>query len=570
MVERGLGGPVGVILLRADAQPPIEPMSITAAWACAVAAYGRTSQTQFPAGSIVPSFYMRRVNEAEPLPSPFRRNIITVVVMAATLLQVLDTTIANVALPHMQAALGATPESIVWVLTSYIIMSAIATPVTGWLETRFGRRNLFAISIAGFTASSALCGMAVSLEMMVAARALQGIFGAFIGPLGQATMLDSNPREKHPQVMMIWGMGIMIGPILGPVLGGWLTDEYGWRWVFYVNVPIGVVATVSIWLLLTDARLARRPFDLIGFSLLALALASFQLMLDRGSQKDWFESTEILIEAGLTLAALWMFVVHILTSRSSLLPLALLRDRNYVVAVLFTVVVMGVGMAGPALVAPMLQLLFGYDTMGAGMLMMPRGIGALLAMPFATFLGRRIDPRYLIGAGLVLIGASLWMMTGFDLLMGKERLVYASVIQGLGMGCTFLPLNLLAFSTLAPHLRTEGAAFYNLARNVGASVTISVMGALLARNVQINHAEIGSHVTPTSPAFVEGGLIGQLGVSAGAITRMIDAEVNRQATMIAYLNDFWLMMWASIVVIPLVLLLRRGKGSAQDPPVHME
>jgi DHA2 family multidrug resistance protein len=256
------------------------------------------------------------------LPSPGRRWLIIITVMAATLMQILDTTIANVALPHMQAALGATPESIVWVLTSYIMMAAIATPITGWLETRFGRRNIFAVSIAGFTLSSALCGHGDLAGNDGRLPRAAGIFGAFIGPLGQATMLDSSSREKHPQAMMIWGMGVMIGPIMGPVLGGWLTDNYGWRWVFFINVPIGIVATVGIWLLLDKVTLARRRFDAIGFALVALTLASLQLMLDRGSQRDWFESTEILIEAGLAIGALWMFIVHSFTSPSPLLPLA--------------------------------------------------------------------------------------------------------------------------------------------------------------------------------------------------------------------------------------------------------
>jgi DHA2 family multidrug resistance protein len=507
---------------------------------------------------------------SHPLPPPGRRLLIIITVMAATLMQILDTTIANVALPHMQAALGGTPESIVWVLTSYIIFAAIATPITGWLETRFGRRNLFAISIAGFTISSALCGMAVSLEMMVAARALQGIFGAFIAPLGQATMLDSSPPEKHPQTMMIWGMGVMIGPILGPVLGGWLTDNYGWRWVFFINVPIGIVAAIGIWLLLDKTRLARRSFDLIGFALLGLALASLQLMLDRGSQRDWFDSTEILIEAGLAVGALWMFVVHTLTTPAPLLSLALFRDRNFTIAILFTMLIMGVMMSGAALMAPMLQLLMGYDAMGAGMLMMPRGIGVFIAMPIATYLSRRIDTRWLIGAGIATIAVSLSMMTGFDLEMGNDLLIYSGLLQGIGMGLLMLPLNVLAFSTLAPALRTEGAAFYNLARSVGGSIAISIMGALLSRNIQISHADLSTHVTATNMPLLESGIIERFGMQGAVITRFVDAEINRQAAMIAYLDDFWLMMWAAILAIPLVFVMRPGERRGDSPALHLE
>jgi DHA2 family multidrug resistance protein len=504
------------------------------------------------------------------LPSPGRRWLIIITVMAATLMQILDTTIANVALPHMQAALGATPESIVWVLTSYIMMAAIATPITGWLETRFGRRNIFAISIAGFTLSSALCGMATSLEMMVASRALQGIFGAFIGPLGQATMLDSSSREKHPQAMMIWGMGVMIGPIMGPVLGGWLTDNYGWRWVFFINVPIGIVATVGIWLLLDKVTLARRRFDAIGFALVALTLASLQLMLDRGSQRDWFESTEILIEAGLAIGALWMFIVHSFTSPSPLLPLALFRDRNFVLAVAFTMLVMGVMMAGAALVAPMLQLLMGYDAMGAGMMMMPRGIGALISMPIATYLTGKADTRLLIAIGLSLMAGSLWIMTGFDLEMGQEPLIVSGLVQGVGIGFVFLPLNILAFSTLAPHLRTEGAAFYNLARSVGGSITISIMGALLSRNVQVSHSDLAAHLTSTGLPVIQSGMLERFGVEGATVARMIDAEINRQALMIAYLDDFLVMQWVALLALPLILFMRRAEKIEGAPPVHIE
>lgn len=493
-----------------------------------------------------------------------------IAIMAATLMQVLDATIANVALPHMQAALGATPDSVVWVLTSYIIMAAIATPITGWLETRFGRRNLFAVSVAGFTISSALCGASTSLEMMVAARALQGIFGASIGPLGQATLLDSTPREKHPQVMLIWGMGIMIGPILGPVLGGWLTDSYGWRWVFFINLPIGLAATAGIWLTIDKRHLARRSIDLVGFALLAIALASLQLLLDRGSQRDWFESTEILIEAGLAVATLWMFVVHIVTTPNPLLSLALFRDPNFVIAVMFTMLITGVTMAGSALTAPMLQVLMGYDAKGAGLLMMPRGVGVFIAMPIATVLSRRLDPRFMIAMGLATMAVALWTMTGFNLEMGSGLIIYSGLFQGLGMGFAFLPLNVLAFSTLPPHLRTEGASVYNLARSVGGSITISLMGALLSRNAQVSHADMSGHITPTSAPFIESGLIEQLGIQGGMVIRMIDAEINRQALMIAYINDFWVMEWCAILLLPLVVFMRRGRRTSDTPTVHIE
>jgi len=489
--------------------------------------------------------------------------------MAATFMQALDMTIANVALPHMQAALGANPESIVWVLTSYIIMAAVTTPITGWLETRVGRRNLFAIAITGFTASSAACGLAVSLEMMIAARAMQGIFGAFIAPLGQATILDSSTQEKRPQALMIFTMGITLAPIMGPVLGGWLTDSYSWRWVFFINVPVGIAAVVGIWFLLGNADLPARRFDLFGFGLLALGLASLQLMLDRGPQKDWFEATEILFEAGLAVGALWIFVVHVLTAKSPVLPPGLLKDRNYLISMVFTMLLTGVALAGPALMATFLQVLMGYDTTGAGMMMMPRGIGALFAMPLATYLGRMMDSRMLIALGLGATGLSLWMMTGFNLEMGKDLMIYSALVQGLGLGLTFLPLNILAFSTLPADLRTEGAAFYSLSRSVGASIAISVLGALLAHNTQVNHEEIGAHITALNLPLPGSGVVAMLGAPGSGVMYMINAELDRQAAMVSFIDDFWLMMWAALIFLPFVIFMGRAKASG-GPMVAVE
>ena len=513
---------------------------------------------------------MTEAPAAPPLPSPRRRWLIVTTVMAATLMQVLDATIANVALPHMQAALGATPESIAWVLTSYIIMAAIATPVTGWLEARAGRRRLFAFAIAGFTVSSALCGLSTSLTMMVVARALQGLFGAFIGPLGQAAMLDSSPREKHAQAMTIWGMGVMVGPILGPVLGGWLTDGYGWRWVFYINLPIGVAALVGVWLLLIDVAPPKRRFDLTGFALIAIALAAMQLALDRGSQLDWFESPEIVVESGVAIAALWMFVVHSFTTPSPLLPLELFRDRNFVIATTYIMLLTGVMMSGAALVAPMLQRLLGYDAVGAGMLMVPRGVGAMVSMAVAGRLSGKVDARLLIGFGLALVALSLWMQTGYDLAMGQWPLIWAGLVQGFAIGFAFLPLNLLAFATLAPRLRTEGAALYSLARNVGGSITISLTGALLVRNVQVSHSDLSATVSAARFGILNSELVRGLGASGAAIPAMIDGEINRQALMIAYLDDFWVMGWAAVLAVPLVVLLRKPARGKAPPPVAME
>jgi len=510
------------------------------------------------------------MDEARPdsaLPSPAIRLAITVVVMSASLMQVLDSTIANVALPHMQATLGATQDSIAWVLTSYIVAAAIATPVTGWLEGRFGRRELFLAAIVGFTLSSMACGLAPSLAAMVAARLAQGVFGAFISPLSQAVMLDIYPPGKRPLAMTIWGMGVMIGPILGPVLGGWLTDNLNWRWVFFINVPIGLIVSVGGWALLRSAPRSARPFDAAGFAMLALALASFQLVLDRGTQLDWLDSTEILIEIGIAAAAFWMFIVHCVTARHPLIPPALFRDRNLMIANLFLLVSSGIMIAGAALIAPMLQRMMGYGVVDAGALVMPRGISMMLSMILAGRLVGLVDSRILIATGLALSAVSQFMMTGFDLQMGSGPIIMSGLVQGLGMGLVILPLNLLAFATLAQQNVTEGAALYSLFRNLGGSIAISITTALVARNTQVSHSDLSAHVTTVTMPFMTAGLVEQLGLRAEDLMRLVDAEVNRQALMIAYLDDFWLMAWAAAVITPLALLMRPARQG--EKPVLM-
>lgn len=490
--------------------------------------------------------------------------------MMATLVQVLDMTIANVALPHMQAALGANVESINWVLTSYIIMAAILTPATGWLEARLGRRNLLMAAVIGFTLSSALCGSANSLPVMVAARILQGSFGALISPLSQAVMLDSSSRAQRAQTLTIFSMGITLGPIMGPVVGGLLTASFNWRWVFFINIPMGVVAAIGVFLLIPKVDLPRRKFDLFGFSLLATGLASFQLLLDRGSQQGWFESTEIIIEAGVMIATFWMFAIHVMVNKSNLLPIALLKNRNFVISMTYVLLLTGSAVAGPALMAPMLQTLMGYDTVTAGLTMAPRGLGGFIAMPLAAIMVRYFDPRLVVGIGLGITFWSFWLFTGYNIQVGHgEWLIYA-FIQGIGPGMAYMPASIFAFATIPAYLNTEAAAFSTLLRNLGGSVTVAVMGAMLAHNVQVNHAELAGNITPAKVPLLQPGIMNSLGSYGPAVFRMLDGEINRQALMIAYIDDFWLMMWATALVFPLLFFLRRPRIEGVEHTVVME
>jgi DHA2 family multidrug resistance protein len=503
-----------------------------------------------------------------PLPTG-RRLIVTVGVMLAVLLQVLDTTIANVALPHMQASLSATQETINWVLTSYIIASAIALPMSGWLADRVGRKRLLVISVVGFTTASVLCAIATSLPEMVAFRAIQGISGAFIVPLAQATLFDINPREKHGQAMALFGGGVMIGPILGPVLGGWLTDSYNWRWVFLVNLPVGVICFFLMTAFMPKTETHKRRFDLFGFALLAVALASLQMMLDRGQQKDWFDSWEIVIETGLAIGAFWMFLVHTITSKHPLWDREMFADRNFASALVFMVITGVLLLAGLALLPPLLQNLYGYSVLQSGFLTAPRGIGTLLSMLVAGRLTSRMDARILVGIGVVLMGISLWMMTGFAIDQPSRPVIVSGVVQGLGLGLIFVPLQTLAFATLPARDRTTGAALLNLARNVGGSVGISVVSFQLARMAQVAHADMAANFPDTKIPTIDPNVLQTFGNQAASITAYLNAEITRQALFIAYLDDFKLMMWISFFVLPLLLLMRNSR-KADDTPLVLD
>jgi DHA2 family multidrug resistance protein len=510
---------------------------------------------------------------APPAPTPGvaalpvnNRGLLTIGVMLATIMQILDSTIANVALPHMQTALGATADTVTWVLTSYIVASAIAIPITGWLSDRIGSRNLFLMSTLGFIGASALCGAAQSLPEMVAFRILQGISAAFMNPLSQTVMLDINPPERQAKAMAIWGMGIMIGPIMGPVIGGWLTDNFNWRWVFYVNLPLGVICFAILWWLLPSRPIRKRPFDRFGFAMLALGISALQLMLDRGQGEDWLSSSEIWIEMLIAGIALWMFTVHMAMGKHPMFDRELWKNRNLVTAIFFMLVIGVVMMATMALLPPMLQSLYGHSVLDTGLLLMPRGFGVVLTMAISAQLVQRgLDPRWPVGVGMALAAWSLWDMTQWSLEMGTGPIIWSGFIQGLGMGLVFMPLNGIAFATLPPHYRTEGSSLMNLSRNIGASVGISAVTTLLARNLQTSHADLAPHINAQALQTLDPNLLQMLGGTSDAVMAMANAEVTRQAAMIAYLDDFWIMAIVTALSVPLVFLLKRPKGPAGKP-----
>lgn len=483
------------------------------------------------------------------------RGLITLSIMLATIMQVLDTTIANVALPSMTGDLGASQDTITWVLTSYIVASAIMTPVTGWLADRIGKRELFLVSIIGFVITSLACGVAWSLGSMVLFRLLQGVFGAAIVPLSQTFLLDINPREKAGQAMAMWGAGIMVGPIIGPTLGGWLTESYNWRWVFLINLPVGALALAGCILWLPKSEKKRRSFDMAGFAMLSVAIGALQLLLDRGGEVDWFSSFEIWTYAVLCLSGFWVFVVHIQLKDHPFLDPAMFRDRNFRIGLMFIFVVGIILLASLALLPPMLSRILGYPVITTGMVMAPRGVGTMISMLAVGRLVRKVDARYLVLAGLSLTTLSLWEMTGFTPQMDSLPVIRSGVVQGLGLGLVFVPLSTIAFATLEPRFRADATSLFSLVRNIGSSIGISIVTAALTRNVQINHAELGAFINPFNPLLWQSFPLAAAGNAASL--SQVDLMVNAQAAMVSYVDDFKLMMWVTIAAMPLALILRK-------------
>ena len=493
------------------------------------------------------------------------RGPIVVSIMLATIMQALDTTIANVALPHMQGSLSATQDQISWVLTSYIVAAAIMTPPTGILAEKLGRKRLFLGAVAGFTVASMLCGIAETLPEMVGFRLLQGVFGASLVPLSQAVLLDTYPREEHGRAMALWGVGVMVGPILGPTLGGYLTDFYNWRWVFFINLPFGIIALLGILFFVPEnEHRSHRSFDLFGFAMLSLAIGALQLVLDRGELKDWFGSTEIIVEATVAALGLYLFLVQMATAEHPFLEPRLFKDRNFVISLFFIFVVGIILLATLALMPPFLQNLMGYPVVTTGLVLAPRGIGTMFAMLIVSRLIGRVDSRLLILVGLALAGISLWEMADFTTGVSEWTIIRTGVVQGLGLGFLFVPLSALAFSTLAPALRTDAAGMFSLMRNIGSSIGVSVVTSLLTRYTQVNHEQLAGFASPYNSQMQAPWLPEFWNPATGPGAAALNEEITRQASTIAYLNDFRLMMYVTLLTIPMLLLLRRrGPGGPQ-------
>ncbi|MGH6870846.1 MAG: DHA2 family efflux MFS transporter permease subunit [Rhizomicrobium sp.] len=501
----------------------------------------------------------------EAYESKFELTIVMLCSMAGTLMQALDSTIANVALPHMMGSLQASRDEITWVLTSYIVSAAIMTAPVGWLASRFGRKNLALVCITGFTVTSMMCGAAQTLDQMVLFRLLQGAFGAALSPLSQSIMLDLYPPQKRGSVMAIWGMGVMVGPILGPTLGGWLTDSYSWRWVFYVNLPFGIAAVTGIWLFLKDThRDENLKFDWLGFAALGAALGALQLMLDRGTDNDWFSSGETIVEAIVAGLGLYIFLVHMLTTDRSFIPKAIFKDRNFLSSLMLMFMIGMVMLASTALLPPYLQNLGGHSVTQTGLLLAPRGLGTMFAMMFAGRLALRADARYLMGFGVLLLLWSMWAMSTWTPAISDWQLIYTTFIQGVGMGLVFVPMNLVGFATLSPVFRTDGSALVNLVRNVGSAIGISLTTTYLAVSVQQIHADMAAHITPFNRNLTVNAqsLMWNPQLPFGAANA--DRIVSYNAQVAAYSHDFLFMFACSLPALVVIFMMKRP---VMVPPV---
>ncbi len=498
--------------------------------------------------------------------APFVRAMLTVCVMMATIMQALDTTIANVALPYMQGSLSTTQDQVNWVLTSYIVAAAIMTSPLGWMAARVGRKKLFIVCTAGFTVASMLCGVAQSIEQMVAFRLLQGVFGAALVPISQAVMLDAYPPARRGSAMAIWGMGVMLGPIMGPTLGGWLTEYYSWRWVFFVNLPFGILTVLGLSAFMRESPIRRdTPFSWFGFLSLSLGIGALQMMLDRGQEQGWFESSEIVVEAILSVVGFYFFLVDAFTSKRPFIAMRIFRDWNFSIALIFMFLIGIILLATMALVTPFIQNLLGYPVLSSGYLLGTRGIGTFFAMMIVGRLLGKYDARLMIFFGLTLATASLWVMVGWNTDVSARAIAIDSIAQGVGLGFVFVPLNTIAFATLPGHLRTEGAALWTLIRNIGSSVGISIVIAQLTNMISTYHSQLVEHVTPFNDALRLPDALGLAGRSLGNLAAL-DGLVTQQAAIMAYSNDFLLMTLVSLCAFPLLALIRSAKTAPAAKP----
>jgi DHA2 family multidrug resistance protein len=509
---------------------------------------------------------------AAPIAVPgLRRNMVTICAMTATIMQALDTTIANVALPYMQGTLSASQDQINWVLTSYIVAAAIMTAPVGWIANRFGRKRIFILCSGGFTIASVLCGLAQDINQMVLFRLLQGVFGAALVPLSQAVMLDSYALHERAKAMSIWGMGVMMGPIMGPSLGAWLTETYSWHWVFFVNLPFGIFTVLGLLVFMDETQKNRElRFDWFGFAALAVGIGSLQIALDRGEQLGWMESSEIIAEFIVSAVGFYYFFAHSLTTAKPFVQFAIFKDKNFVGGCVFMAVMGLVLFSTMAVSSPFLQNVIGYPIITAGLLLATRGCGTFVAMMLVGRLMRYVEARTLIMSGLGLTCLSLYYMTGWTDQTGVTEITVVSIAQGFGFGLVFVPLSTVAFLTLPNHLRTDGTSMLTLMRNVASSVGISVVIAQLTEGSRRVYAVLNEHVTPFNHAMQMPDVRGMIDMGTDKGRAMIDVMVKLQADIIAFSQDYQMVMLFTLCAIPLAIMIGSTKAALRKQSMAPE
>jgi MFS transporter, DHA2 family, multidrug resistance protein len=500
--------------------------------------------------------------------------IVAVSVMFATFLEVLDTTVVNVSLPHIAGSLSATPEEATWTLTSYLVANAIILPLTGWLSGYFGRKRLLMLAVSGFTLSSFLCGIAPSLEFLVVLRLVQGLTGGVLQPMSQAIMLEAFPVEQRGKGMAFWGLGIVVAPILGPVLGGWLTDNYSWRWVFYINLPIGIASLIMTKAFIFDPpylRKARTRIDAVGIGLLVVGIGALQFVLDKGQQEDWFDSRMIVTLLVISIAALLGFVIHAVRASDPVLDLRVLKDRTYATGVTL-MTVLGFVLFGSLVMLPLfLQTVLGYPSYQAGTAMAPRGFGAFLAMPLVGLMIGKFDPRKMVAGGLAIAGGTLYMLSSINLQAGYWDIFWPQFIQGMSMGLLFVPLSTVSMNSISREKMGNATSLFSLMRNLGAGIGIAVVATLVSRRTTAHAALLSEQINPYSDAArqtFEGAraMFLSQGSSFSVATQQayaaISGMVHRQAAMIAFIDVIQLLGIVFFAVIPLVFIMKRPRSGS--------
>jgi DHA2 family multidrug resistance protein len=506
--------------------------------------------------------------------------IIAVSVMLATFMEVLDTTVVNVSLPHIAGSLSASIDEATWALTSYLVANAIILPMTGWLASVFGRKRLLMISVVGFTTASFLCGLAPTLGSLIFFRIVQGATGGALQPLSQAVLLEAFPPRDRGKAMGFWGLGVVVAPILGPVLGGWLTDSYSWRWVFYINIPVGVASVVMTKLFIFDPpylRQERRRVDYWGIGMLAVGIGTLQFVLDKGQEADWFASSLISGLAVVSAVTLVVLVIHLLRTDDPVVDLRVFKTRSYAVGV-FLMTIVGFVLYGSLVLLPiMLQTLLGYPSLQAGIAMAPRGIGSFFMMPITGVMTGRFDARKLLTIGLVIGGGTLLWLSYLNLQSGYWDIFWPQLVQGAGLSLLFVPLTTVSMDPVPREKMGNATSLFNLMRNIGGSIGIATTGTMIARDQQRVTATLGSHVSAYDPAsqnmFLQ---LRAAFVAAGsdAVTATERAYaamfgmLQRQAAMVSFVGLFQLLGVVFLLLIPLVLLMKRPGGRAPAAGAH--